>query len=215
PGRRRRAHQAPALAPGAAAMPAAPPAAPPAAGARAGALSRAARPPVPPATQGPATTGKPPAHGEGNVVYTFPDGRTQEVSAVVAQALDAAFGNAAATDAKEAYANTKVTWTDDKEIGTRVDPHQLMTGDVGVWEDRTALLVVFGTDTSGTLEAVVDGQLQPVAGAADMRDGNGEFGNFVGFVHPPGIEKSEAGAAAAAESPADLPPEQVVASAPA
>ncbi|MFI5715839.1 hypothetical protein [Nocardia sp. NPDC051750] len=192
PRRRRREDENQPQAPAAAPVPGGVPqaAAPPTSAPPAGTQPPAARPPAPPATQGPATPGKPPARGEGNIVYTFPDGRTQEVSAVVAQALDAAFGNASRTDAKEAYANTKVTWTDEKEIGTRVDPYQLMTGDVGVWDGRTALLVVFGTDTSGTLEAVVDGQLQPVVGPAEMRDGQGEFGAFVGFFHPPGIEKA-------------------------
>ncbi|MFD4405528.1 hypothetical protein ACFWPH_22500 [Nocardia sp. NPDC058499] len=130
-------------------------------------------------------------------VYTFPDGRTQEVSAVVARALDAAFGNAAGTDASAAYAGTPAHWTDEKKIGARTDPYQLMTGDVGVWAERTALLVVFeGADPAGaTVEAVIDGTLVPVTSLADMRDGGGDFGPFNGFFHPHGIEMTARGSA--------------------
>ncbi|WP_327148021.1 hypothetical protein [Nocardia sp. NBC_01329] len=203
--------QAPAIAPvPSAPQPAAPAATPPGTPTP---PARVSAPPVAPPVQ--AGAGKPAGTSQDNVMYTFPDGRTQEVSAVVGRALDAAFDNAGGTDAAAAYTNTPAKWTDEKKIGPRVDPHQLMTGDVGVWDDRTALLVVFGTDTSGTLEAVVDGQLQPVTGPEDMRDGQGEFGQFVGFFHPPGIEKAAPAseAADAAVQPAAADP--TVATAPA
>jgi hypothetical protein len=125
---------------------------------------------------------------DGSVEYTFPDGRTQKVSAMVAQALDAAFGNRAATDAQKAYEKTSAKWSDKKQIGTPVDPFQLMTGDVAVWEKRTAILVVFPSeDGAGTLEAVIDGELKP-CNPPEMTDKAGEFGSFTGFVHPKGIE---------------------------
>lgn len=134
-------------------------------------------------------------------VYTFPDGRTQEVSGVVARALDTAFGNAAGTDARAAYAGTPAQWTDPKKIGARTDPNQLMTGDIGVWAERTALLVVFmGADSAdGTVEAVIDGALVPVTSLADMRDGAGDFGPFTGFFHPPGIELTTTASAGRAD----------------
>lgn len=204
--------QMPIPAPTPQASPTAPPASAPPATNQSGPGSRVS---APPSSAAPVVTGKQPA-SEDNVVYTFPDGRTQEVSAVVARALDAAFGNAAGTDAQAAYANTSAKWTDIKKVGTRVDPYQLMTGDVGVWEGRNALLVVFGTETSGTLEAVVDGQLQPVAGLAEMRDGEGEFGPFIGFFHPPGIEKkaSSAPEVPGAQTPPTTAADQAVAAAP-
>ncbi|MFI5715840.1 hypothetical protein [Nocardia sp. NPDC051750] len=123
---------------------------------------------------------------DGSVVYTFPDGRTQKVSPMVAKVLDKAFANIKSTDAQEAYADTEAKWTDRKEIGTRVDPYQLMTGDVATWDDRTAVLVVFGSAEEGTLEVVVNGELQPFT--PEMSDSTGEFGQFTGFLHPPGIE---------------------------
>lgn len=134
------------------------------------------------------TGGRPPrTPGEdGSVVYSFPDGRTQKVSPTVAKVLDKAFANIKGTDAQEAYAETEAKWTDRKEIGTRVDPFQLMTGDVATWDDRTAVLVVFGSAEEGTLEVIVNGEIEPFA--PEMSDSTGEFGQFTGFVHPPGIE---------------------------
>lgn len=127
------------------------------------------------------------AQGADNAVYTYPDSRTQEVSAVMVRVLDAAFGNAAGTDARSAYTGTPAEWTDPKRIGRRTDPSEVMTGDVCVWEERTAVLVAF--DGQDTLEAVVDGALMKIADLSQMRDGAGEFGGFVGIFHPPGIEK--------------------------
>ncbi|MFI6361106.1 bZIP transcription factor [Nocardia sp. NPDC050630] len=135
------------------------------------------------------TTGMPgrTPNSDGTVVYTFPDGRTQKVSATVAQALDAAFGNASGTDAQAAYAKTPAKWSDKKQIGTAVDPYQLMTGDVAVWDARTAIVVAFPADDGGTLEVVVNGQLKQFT-PTEMSDSAGEFGQFVGFSHPNGID---------------------------
>ncbi|MFD8249217.1 hypothetical protein [Nocardia sp. NPDC059691] len=120
---------------------------------------------------------------DGSVVYTFPDGRTQKVSAMRAQVLDAAFGNKSGTDAQKAYEKTSSKWSDKKQIGAPIDPFQAMTGDVGIWEKRTAVLVVFPSDTGGTMEVIVDGELKP-CNPAEMSDKAGEFGAFQGFVHP-------------------------------
>ncbi|NKY44831.1 hypothetical protein [Nocardia cerradoensis] len=127
---------------------------------------------------------------DGTVEYPFPDGRTQKVSLVVAQALDAAFGNHGGTDAQKAYEKTTAKWTDNKQIGDHIDPNQLMTGDVGVWEKTTAVLVVFGSGTDGTIEAIIDGELQKLdSDKMDSMSGKaGEFGTFTEFQHPRGIE---------------------------
>ncbi|WP_328391695.1 hypothetical protein [Nocardia sp. NBC_00416] len=167
--------------------------------------AKAVAPPVKPTAPPPPATAAAAKTPEGNMVYTFPDGRTQEVSAVVARVLDAAFGNAANTDARKAYEGTPAAWTEAKRIGARVDPYQLMTGDIGVWEARNAVLVVFDEAADGQLEAVVDGALQAVTSLAEMRDGAGEFGGFTGFFHPPGIEKA---ATAPSAAPAELSTEQ-------
>ncbi|MCX4092173.1 hypothetical protein [Nocardia sp. alder85J] len=127
---------------------------------------------------------------DGTVTYTFPDGQTQKVSVTVAKALDAAFGNQKDTDAQTAYAGTSAKWTDKKQIGARVDPYQLMTGDIATWENATAIVRVMGSGTDGTLDVIVDGQLKPFA--PDMSGATGEFGEFTGFQHPNGIEVSNA-----------------------
>ncbi|MBF6241593.1 hypothetical protein IU474_31615 [Nocardia otitidiscaviarum] len=119
------------------------------------------------------------------MVYTFPDGRTQEVSPVVYAALDAAFDNAATTDARAAYERTAVT-LNEQRLGAPVDPYQLITGDVAQWDQRTALVVAFDTESSGTLEVIVAGEL--LSFSAEMRDNQGDFGPFAGFFHPAGID---------------------------
>ncbi|MGW5754659.1 hypothetical protein [Nocardia rhamnosiphila] len=156
-------------------------------------------------------SGRPPANplpatapaAKDKMVYTVPDGRPVEVFVVVARGLDAAFGNASGTDARAAYTGTPAEWTDPKRIGRRIDPSETMTGDVGVWEERTAILVRF--EGQDVLEAVVDGALVKVTELSQMRDGAGDFGGFVGIFHPPGIEKvaDEAVAPAVPGAPAD------------
>ncbi|MBF6209046.1 hypothetical protein IU483_34090 [Streptomyces gardneri] len=158
-----------------------------------------------PSTQPAVAPGRTP-EADGSVIYTFPDGRTQKVSAMVAQALDAAFGNASGTDAQKAYEKTPAKWSDKKQIGDRVDPYQLMTGDVATWDKGTAILVVFGSEEGGTLEAVINGELKPFT--PEMSDSGGEFGQFSGFVHPKGIEltaPADKGAPPATPGAADQP----------
>ncbi|MFQ6395101.1 hypothetical protein ACLMAJ_16755 [Nocardia sp. KC 131] len=152
---------------------------------------------------------------DGSLIYTFPDGRTQRVSAVVAHALDAAFGNAAATDARDAYAKTAAAVPAGQGLGSSVDPYQLMTGDVAwwrlpipgeveSWSETSALVVVFGADVNSTFEMIIDGELKPFAAQASGKQG--DFGPFAGFLHPAGIEIAVAAPDAAIQSatvPAD------------
>lgn len=123
---------------------------------------------------------------DGVMVYTFPDGRSQVVSPVVAQALDVAFGNAAGTDARHAYEKTAAKLPDGKEIGDPVDPSRLITGDIATWDQRTALVVAFGDDGNTSLEVIIQGELKQFD--AHMSDKQGDFGGFAGFAHPAGIE---------------------------
>ncbi|RDI45345.1 hypothetical protein DFR68_113116 [Nocardia mexicana] len=156
----------------------------------------------------PAGNGMPPRTPgtDGAIDYTFPDGEVQKVPAVVAQALDSAFSNASGTDAQAAYAQTPAKWSDKKQIGDRVGPSELKTGDVADWKNRTALLRVLGPDGGDRVEAIVEGQLQHLVAEQidEITDSGGEFGPFAGFVHPRGLET------AAAESdsgvPATVPP---------
>lgn len=174
------------------------PPAPPAPPAQHASAPSGASSPAQPGPQQPAR----PREADGSVLYTFPDGRNQKVSAVVAQALDAAFANTTGTDAKAAYADTTAKWSGGKDKaedpGQRVDPYELMTGDVASWDSgRTAIVITWGSETDGTLEVVVDGAQRMFEG--EMHGGDGDFGDFAGFFHPPGIELP-AGAASAPPS---------------
>ncbi len=133
---------------------------------------------------------------DGKVDYNFPNGETQRVWAVAALGLDAAFGNQSGTDAQAAYDKTPAKWSDKKQIGKSVDPNDMTTGDVAVWKDRTAVVAKFGTpEAGGRLEAIIAGKLQELTSdnLHQLSDTAGEFGEFSGFFHPPGIEAPVAG----------------------
>lgn len=51
---------------------------------------------------------------------------------------------------------------------------------------RTALLVVFGDGESGTVEAIVQGELQPFD--PELADADGRMGEFAGFKRPNGLD---------------------------
>ncbi|WP_433683855.1 hypothetical protein [Nocardia sp. CA-119907] len=133
---------------------------------------------------------------DGKVDYPFPNGEVQRVWAVAALGLDAAFGNQGGTDAQAAYEKTPAKWSDKKQIGKSVDPNDMVTGDVAVWKDRTAVVAKFGTpEAGGRLEAIIDGKLQELTSdnLHQISDTAGEFGEFSGWFHPPGIEAPVAG----------------------
>ncbi|WP_282779514.1 MULTISPECIES: hypothetical protein [unclassified Nocardia] len=173
--------------------------------------------PTPGATA-PQDSGTPPrtAREDGKVLFDFKDGRHQYVYPKVYDALEAAFADTTGTDARAAYGmeSGKSGEPKDKYPGSRVDPNQLITGDIAMWEDgRTALLVVFGPEDGGssgdgTLEVIVDGVLQPFG--PEMSDSEGDFGAFSGFFHPPGIEESGSRSTALDAVPATDPTVQPV-----
>ncbi|SUA72823.1 Uncharacterised protein [Nocardia otitidiscaviarum] len=173
--------------------------------------------PTPGATA-PQDSGTPPrtTRSDGKVLYDFKDGRTQYVYPKVYDALEAAFADTKGTDARAAYGmeTGKSGEPKDKYPGSRVDPNQLMTGDIAMWEDgRTALLVVFGDENGGpsgggTLEVIVDGVLTEFG--PEMSDAEGDFGAFAGFFHPPGIEESASGTTSGDAIPATDPTVQPV-----
>ncbi|MFE2961007.1 hypothetical protein [Nocardia tengchongensis] len=169
----------------------------------------AAPPPANTATPAPATpanntptTTPPPARVPGpneGVNYTFPDGVTQLVSYTVKLALTAAFANHAGTDAQAAYANTGAKWTDNKQIGTRVDPNEAMTGDVALWQDpeHAALVRVIGSGADATMDVIIAGQLIPLndvlKGGSAVFDGGGKGLGGKGEVGAPGLPQAPDG----------------------
>jgi hypothetical protein len=113
------------------------------------------------------------------VVYVFPDGRTQEVTPVVAQILDAAFGHRVGTDARAAYAGSGLTVPMDTSGEFPRDLRTVVTGDIAVWGRRTAVVVVFDAANARTHDVIVEGRLRALT--ARMSDGQGGFGPFNGF----------------------------------
>ncbi|MBF6455929.1 hypothetical protein [Nocardia cyriacigeorgica] len=179
----------------------------------------AGTPPPPGQAAGPVPNEK------GLVPFEFTGRGTVWVSPVVHSALGAAVANKKGIDAKAAYANTPAKWNDDKTIGMRIDPSQLITGDVASWKDGTAIAVVWKNEggagavpvadgagppaggAEGTLEIVANGELQAVTG--DIMKEDGPYGTFNGFFHPNGIDAvppTDAGAAAPAPATADQQP---------
>ncbi|MEC3920199.1 hypothetical protein [Nocardia sp. CDC160] len=148
----------------------------------------------------------PPPGPDGLIPFPFPDGRTQRVLPVVFQALHAAFsGNPDVTDAQKAYAATSAKWTDSKHIGDPVDPSQLMTGCVATWDNHTAIAVVW-PDNGGSIDVIVDGNLQPFA--PQMSNATGDFGNFAGFVRPHGVGQAADQSTTAMPSDPSVPVDQ-------
>ncbi|MFF2554716.1 hypothetical protein ACFVUS_27195 [Nocardia sp. NPDC058058] len=125
---------------------------------------------------------------DGGVDYQFPDGKVQRVSVVVAKALDKAFADKKNSDAQSAYADTPAKWSDIKQIGRSVDPYELMTGDVGIWEnpDRVVIVRAMGSDSEASLDLIVNGELRRYPD--EISESTGDFGTFAGWAHPRGIE---------------------------
>ncbi|MGW5388243.1 hypothetical protein [Nocardia sp. NPDC003963] len=150
------------------------------------------------AVSAPSPVGRPPgdqARGTEGRLYRFPGNHEQWVSETVYKALTQAFAAQSATDAHGAYEGTPAQWrVTQRESGDRVDGHpddrigpsQLITGDVALWQRRTALVVVWGDEAANPLEVVVNATLQPFS--PEMADQEGDFGSWMGFMHPPGIE---------------------------
>lgn len=115
------------------------------------------------------------------VVYVFPDGRTQEVPPMVAQILDAAFGNRPGPDVRYGSLDSGATAPPGEPVDTRREPPSVVTGDIAVWARRRAVIVVFGAGNDRTHEVIVDGRLRPFS--TRMGDGHNEFGPFTGFRH--------------------------------
>ncbi|MFI9535901.1 hypothetical protein ACIG56_21945 [Nocardia fusca] len=118
------------------------------------------------------------------VVYVFPDGRTQEVSPVVAEVLDTAFGRRATMNARPASTGSSNAVSAGGPIGVQRETESVGTGDLAVWARGSAVVVVFGTGSNRSYEVIIDGHLQPLS--IGMGEGPEEFGPFTGFSRLPG-----------------------------
>ncbi|NUS95243.1 MAG: hypothetical protein HOQ36_22995, partial [Nocardia sp.] len=117
-----------------------------------------------------------PSADDAQVVYVFPDGRTQEVSPVVAQVLDTAFGRRANTNTRPASTGSSDAVPADGPIDVQQETDSVSTGDLAIWARGSAVVVVFGTGNNRSYEMIIDGWLQPLS--VRMGEGPGEFGPF-------------------------------------
>ncbi|MET9489855.1 hypothetical protein [Nocardia sp. NPDC006630] len=152
------------------------------------------------------SAGTPPATATKSMVdMKLPDGSTQQVSSVVAAAVNHEVNNPNGSDARGAYDGTPGAATATSPwsaVGTSLLPSgesvpDLQTGDVVQWADRTALIVV----ENGHPQMILDGHMVPFDPAAFLdpakpQDPNiqkllgthGDPGTFQGFFHPSGAE---------------------------
>lgn len=150
------------------------------------------------------------AAGDGRELFTFPDGRTQLVSPVVAHALSLAFSDHAGTDARAAYARTAMPLPPPGQpVGEPVGPSDLATGVVASWTPSPAAgpgaTVTTASDTERVTTAIVvafDGAPPEVIVAGELRPftesiqhGGLDFGAFGGFQRPAGVGAAGPGVA--------------------
>ncbi|GEM31317.1 hypothetical protein NN3_23240 [Nocardia neocaledoniensis NBRC 108232] len=110
--------------------------------------------------------------------------RSQEVSSVVAEAVQKELNNPNGSDAKTAYQGT----AGQADTWTQADGSQLRTGDIVEWRNGTGLLVV----SENGVQVIVDGQLTPLEQDGQPKDGRGRFGEFMAFRHPGGADSAPA-----------------------
>lgn len=136
----------------------------------------------------PESLGTPPqtvAPRGGMVDIKLPDGSSQRASSVVAEAVNRELHNPNGSDGRAAYAGTPAQASSGSPW-TQVDSATVRTGDVVQWENRSALVVA----TDEGLKVIVNGQVLPLDPHNPPDDGNGAYGDFIGFFHPTGIDQA-------------------------
>ncbi|MEV0360923.1 hypothetical protein AB0H71_33180 [Nocardia sp. NPDC050697] len=129
---------------------------------------------------------------------------TQQVSQVVAEAIQRELNNPNGSDARAAYVGTPGE-SSAANPWTMVDGNDVRTGDVAQWRDHTGLVVV----VDGVPNIIVDGQIVP------LDPNNPAAGEFLGFARPggagiaeqvPGTEEAPPIPATPSTPPAPMPP---------
>lgn len=100
---------------------------------------------------------------------------TQQVSQVVAEAIQRELNNPNGSDARAAYVGTPGE-SSAANPWTLVDGNDVRTGDVAQWRDHTGLVVM----VDGVPNVIVDGQIVP------LDPNNPASGEFLGFARPGG-----------------------------
>ncbi|NKY59823.1 hypothetical protein [Nocardia flavorosea] len=128
----------------------------------------------------------------------LPNGTSQRVSSVVADAVNRELNNPNGSDARAAYQGTP----GEASAGSpwvSVESASVATGDVAQWDNRSALVVV----GDAGLQVIVNGELVPLDPHNPPDGGQGGYGGFRGFFHPSGADVNEVNdmATAGAASP--------------
>lgn len=130
----------------------------------------------------------------------LPDGSTQRVSSVIAEAMNKELNNPNGSDARAAYQGTAGEATAGSPWNS-VESTAVATGDIAQWENRSALVVV----TDAGLQAIVNGELVPLDPHNPPDGGQGGYGEFRGFFHPSGADISGTNEMPAAGAPPEPP----------
>ncbi|WP_327101051.1 hypothetical protein OIE68_21035 [Nocardia vinacea] len=131
------------------------------------------------------TTPPPVYPGNTMVDMKLPDGSTQKVPSVVAQAVNKELNNPNGSDARAAYEGTPGQ-ASASNPWTAVNSANVRTGDVVQWVDRSGLVVV----TDAGLQVIANGQLVALDPHIPPDSGHGGYGEFRGFFHPGGADLS-------------------------
>ncbi|WP_155981859.1 hypothetical protein [Nocardia sp. BMG111209] len=142
------------------------------------------------------------AGAKSDVSMKLPDGSTQQVSSVVAGAVNHELNNPNGSDARAAYEGTPGQATPGSPWN-QIDSSHLHTGDVVQWDNRSAVVVV----DNGSLQMVANGHLVPLDPQNPPDGGQGGYGDFRGFYHPSGadVQPSTTAQPPAAGSPGQQP----------
>ncbi|GAA5062250.1 hypothetical protein [Nocardia callitridis] len=115
---------------------------------------------------------------------TLPDGSTQKMSSVAAEAIHKEMSNLNGADATAAYQGTAGASTPSNPWSA-VDSANVHTGDVVQWSNRSALIVV----NDAGLQFLLNGQLVPLDPNNPPDGGQGDYGTFQGYFHPSGVDR--------------------------
>ncbi|MFC9897833.1 hypothetical protein ACFVMC_29440 [Nocardia sp. NPDC127579] len=148
-------------------------------------------------------TTPPPVYAANTMVdMKLPDGSTQKVSSVVAQAVNKELNNPNGSDANAAYAGTTGASSAGNPWVALSGNEPLHTGDVVQWANRSALVVVIDEQEK---YIIFNGQLVPFEDPNNPPvvddDSKGAYGDFQGFYRPNGADLTDATDSTSAQPP--------------
>ncbi|WP_040834073.1 hypothetical protein [Nocardia brevicatena] len=133
----------------------------------------------------------PPLTQKSMVDMKLPNGTSQRVSSVVAEAVNRELNNPNGSDARAAYQGTAgesssaSPWV--AVENSSVAPGEsspVKTGDIALWDNRSALVIM----TDSGMQTIINGQMVPLDPNNPPDGGQGGYGNFRGFFHPTGAD---------------------------